>query len=112
MMKGSMTHEEYLAERLKDPAFRAAWAIEEPKGWMAVNVWRVREARGMTQQALAEAAGMKQPRIAEIERGDANPRLETLARLAWALQVPVARLFADPAAQGAEPAPAAAAAKK
>ncbi|HEV2148321.1 MAG TPA: helix-turn-helix transcriptional regulator [Longimicrobiaceae bacterium] len=62
---------------------------------LASNVYRFRKERGLTQEQLAEAVGVRQPRIAEVERGDANPRLSTLAKLAFALGVPVASLL-DP----------------
>ncbi|GAB3756832.1 helix-turn-helix domain-containing protein [Microlunatus parietis] len=44
-----------------------------------------REEQQMTQQALAAAAGVRQPEISRIENGQANPTLETLARLTAAL---------------------------
>lgn len=50
----------------------------------------------MTQEELARAADMRQPRIAEIERGDANPTLSTLAKLAAALGVSVSEITAEP----------------
>jgi transcriptional regulator with XRE-family HTH domain len=56
---------------------------------LAKNVYRLRVRCGMTQSDLAKLAGIRQPRIAEIERGDANPRLRTLARIASALGVDV-----------------------
>lgn len=37
---------------------------------------------GMTQIELSEATGITQPIISNLERGDANPTLETLQRLA------------------------------
>ncbi|HEY7766821.1 helix-turn-helix transcriptional regulator, partial [Longimicrobium sp.] len=59
-----------------------------------------------TQQQLAEAAGLSQPRIAEIERSDANPTLLTITRIANALGVRVERLFADTSVRRQEePAP-------
>jgi DNA-binding XRE family transcriptional regulator len=76
------------------PEFARAWNLESPKVALAANVAHLRTSRGLTQKQLAEAAGMKQPRIAEIERGDANPRLETLIRIALALRVEVADLHA------------------
>ena len=46
----------------------------------------LREARGLSQRALAELAGMKQPVIARIESGKAkNLELKTVARIAAAL---------------------------
>lgn len=79
--------EEVLAELKNDPAFAAAWELEEPKVTLAANIARLRAQRRMTQAQLAEAASTRQPRIAEIERGDANPKFETLIRISQALGV-------------------------
>lgn len=54
---------------------------------LARNLMRLRIQRGMTQSALAKAAGISQPRIAEMESARANPQLETLERLCSALGV-------------------------
>lgn len=94
-MKGGMTLDEHLAIQLQDPEFAAAWAVEKPFADFAINVMRIRQARGMSQQQLAERAGLKQPRIAEIERSDANPTLLTISRIAYALGVTPDRLLVD-----------------
>ncbi|WP_138006419.1 CBS domain-containing protein [Halalkalirubrum salinum] len=44
-----------------------------------------RNALGLTQSSLAEAAGVSQPLIARIEGGDVDPRLSTLRRIVNAL---------------------------
>ncbi|WP_224449798.1 CBS domain-containing protein [Haloprofundus salilacus] len=44
-----------------------------------------RNALGLTQSALADAAGVSQPLIARIEGGDVDPRLSTLRRIVEAL---------------------------
>lgn len=77
------------------PEVTEAAAEVDPPFVLASNVYRLRKHRGLTQEQLAKAVGVRQPRIAEVERGDANPRLDTLAKLARALGVPVAALL-DP----------------
>jgi transcriptional regulator with XRE-family HTH domain len=94
-MKGDMTWEQFMERNLRDPEFAARWAESLPTIDLAVNICRVREERGLTQKQLAEAAGLSQPRITEIERSDANPTLLTITRIANALGVRVERLFAD-----------------
>ena len=74
-------------ELLKDPEYAAGWAVEQPFGNLALNVWSLRVTKGITQQQLAESAKMKQPRIADIERDEANPTLLTISRIAFALGV-------------------------
>lgn len=71
--------------REESPSFRALQREHKPELALALNVNRLRNAKGMTQEELARLAGMRQPRIAEIERGDANPRLDTIKRLAQVL---------------------------
>jgi ribosome-binding protein aMBF1 (putative translation factor) len=55
-----------------------------------VRAWR--EHLGLTQETVAERAGMKQPALARLERGESRPRTATLKRLAEALGVTVAQL--------------------
>lgn len=53
-----------------------------------------RRARDLTQRQLAEAAGVHANVVGTIERGGASPRLETLARLARALDLTTSQLLA------------------
>lgn len=57
------------------------------------NVRRLRESSGMTQENLAEAAGLDRSYIGGIERGERNPALTAILRLAAALGVAPGRLF-------------------
>jgi transcriptional regulator with XRE-family HTH domain len=77
---------EKLAEigKLSDPPFN-----------LGGNVRDFRDQRGLSQAQLAKMIGVSQPRIAEIERGEANPRLSTIAKLAKALDVSVPELLAE-----------------
>jgi ribosome-binding protein aMBF1 (putative translation factor) len=57
---------------------------------------RVRELRlslKMSQRDLAEDAEMRQALISEIERGEANPTLDSVLRIAIALDVSFIELF-------------------
>jgi|GEM_PF-954821 len=82
--------------RMESPEFEAAGAEVDPPHFLAINVLHLRTMRGMTQAALAKAIGIAQPRIAEIERGEANPRLTTIGRLARALETTVSDLLRAP----------------
>lgn len=53
----------------------------------------VRTKRGMSQEALADAAGLHRTHISLIERGQRSVRVETVERLAMALRVQPASLF-------------------
>ena len=54
---------------------------------------RLRLARGVSQERLAELAGSSGKHISAIERGQANVGLDALARIAAALAVDPAALF-------------------
>ena len=53
--------------------------------------WRQR--RQLTQERLAERAGLSYKFVGEIERGAGNPTIQTLSRLAAALDVDLAELL-------------------
>jgi transcriptional regulator with XRE-family HTH domain len=54
---------------------------------------RLREARGLTQQALADKAKVTDAYIAQLETGvRTNPTIDTLKKLAKALKVTVGEL--------------------
>ena len=55
-----------------------------------------RLARGMTQAELAEAAGLTQSTVSDIEAGRVDPRLGTMCSLAVALQTEKACLIYPP----------------
>lgn len=55
----------------------------------------LRTDRGLSQHKLAELAGLDKNMPSELERGYINPTLETLLKLAQALDVEVNDLIAD-----------------
>lgn len=59
------------------------------------NILRVRRARGISQERLAELAGNTAKHIGQIERGEVNVGLDILARIARALTVDLADLCAQ-----------------
>ena len=59
------------------------------------NVAVIRAARGLSQVQLAELAGVRQPHISRIERGDEGPPVRTYRKIAEALDVPLWQLFGD-----------------
>ncbi|MBU2602841.1 MAG: helix-turn-helix domain-containing protein [Actinobacteria bacterium] len=67
---------------------------EETARHVAGRVRAQREKRHLTQQKLAELTGIRRPNIARIERGVHAASLETLERLAAALDTTVAELIA------------------
>ena len=59
----------------------------ERVGESPVKLWR--EERKLTQQELAEQAGISKPYLSQIETGKRQGTLETLAAIARALAVPL-----------------------
>ena len=62
---------------------------------LARNLRRLRLAQGLTQEELANAAGLRQALISELEAGKLDVRLDTLSRLAIALDASMADLFSE-----------------
>lgn len=63
---------------------------------VAWNLRRLRVKRSLSQEALAVDAGVDRSYVGRIERGVENPTVETLDRLAKALEVPAAEFLAVP----------------
>ena len=59
------------------------------------NIRRIREKRGVTQAWLAEAAGISQPMLCQIERGTKNPSLQIGKEIARLLNCTVEDLTAE-----------------
>lgn len=60
----------------------------------AANLRRLREDRGLSQERLAHHADLNTTHVAKIERTEREPGVRTVAKLADALGVPAADLFA------------------
>ncbi len=84
---------ELFREIERAPEARKALEQIESQVSLARNIIRLRQSAGLSQAELAARVGMRQPRIAELESGSANPRLKTLQRVAGALGVDMGKLF-------------------
>ena len=62
---------------------------------MSFRIREIRSQRGLTVAQLAGAAGVSSGLISQVERGLADPSLETLRQIARVLEVPLFELFAD-----------------
>ncbi|UWU94392.1 MULTISPECIES: helix-turn-helix domain-containing protein [unclassified Bradyrhizobium] len=64
--------------------------------FLARNLRRLRLERSWSQYDLADETGLRQGLISALELATANPTLESLDKIAFALGVDVAALFAAP----------------
>jgi transcriptional regulator with XRE-family HTH domain len=77
-----------LTTELGDKAYRDAYVASQISMGLPFQIRALRRSRNWTQAQLAEAAGMSQPRIAEIERaGRRRFNLDTLLRIASAFDI-------------------------
>lgn len=79
--------EAVIAEKLKDPAFRAEWERTAVARAVALRVIEYRAQHRISQTELARRLGMKQPAVARLEAGEHNPSFETLSRLSSTLGI-------------------------
>jgi DNA-binding XRE family transcriptional regulator len=59
---------------------------------IGLRIRAARSARGLTQLDLSTATGIRRPNIARLERGGNTPTIETLQRIAQALETTVSSL--------------------
>ncbi|MEM1175771.1 MAG: XRE family transcriptional regulator [Pseudomonadota bacterium] len=63
---------------------------------LGANVRRLREARGLSQQKLADMSGIPRATWASLETGSANPTITVLSKAAAAFNVSVEELIGPP----------------
>lgn len=96
MVKTSALDDFLAEEEARDPTFREGYERVSAMVSFGVALAMIREQRGMTQQQLADLAGIGRSVIARLENGDHAPTLVTQAKLARALD---ARLEVPPNGQ-------------
>ena len=84
-MREHLRFEDWEAEQMKRPEFRAEWEKLEA----AYQVGSLRLRRGLSQEELAARLGTTQSSIARLEAGRSEPRLAHLRRIAQALNARV-----------------------
>lgn len=79
------TFDDYLAEQMKDPEFKAEWDRLEPEFAIVEAIYEARMKKQLSQKQLSELTGIAQADISRMENGNANPSIKTLQRLAEGL---------------------------
>lgn len=80
--------DEYIAEQMEDPAFRAEYEALEEEFAFIRQLIELRRQKGLTQAELAERVGTHQPSISRLEHGQLGS-FEFLHRVAEALDAQV-----------------------
>jgi len=57
------------------------------------RIQELRKERGMTQEDLADAIGVDRSYMGFVERGERNPTLDKIAKIAQALKIKLSELF-------------------
>ena len=63
------------------------------KSGLGVAIRHERSVLGISQGELAERAGLHRTYVSDLERGERNPSIQSIEKLARALHVSVAKLF-------------------
>jgi transcriptional regulator with XRE-family HTH domain len=65
------------------------------------SIRQLRTSKGITQEELADLSGLDRSYMGGVERGDRNPTLVVICKIAAGLNVPISTLFAySEAAEG------------
>jgi len=87
MAKGKDDFEKYLEKQLRNSEFREEYKRLEPVYSLIKKEIELRNKRNISQKELAIRMGTSQSAIARFERGNINPTLEFVSRIAEALNV-------------------------
>ena len=85
--------DELREELLKNPEVRKGYDKAERAYQLSVQVRKIREKAGISQSELARRMGTTQPAIARLEAGGGNPNIDTLGKIADALDVELSVTF-------------------
>jgi ribosome-binding protein aMBF1 (putative translation factor) len=81
------TYKKFKTKSLRSRVVRKAYDALGSEYALVQAIIRHRLRKGLTQAELAEKIGTRQPVISRLERGEGNPSLDTLQRIAGALDV-------------------------
>jgi transcriptional regulator with XRE-family HTH domain len=62
---------------------------------LGANLRKIRLDKGMSQEGLADLAGLHRTYVSSVERGERNVTLETIDKLAKALGISTSKLIPD-----------------
>ncbi len=85
MPKKSIKYEDFKAQRLRDPEVRREYEALEPQFRLIREILLRRSELNLSQTQLAKLVGTQQPAVSRLERGDGNITINTLRKVADAL---------------------------
>ena len=85
MPKKSIKYEDFKAQLLTDRKVREEYEALEPQFRLIRDILLCRNQLNISQMQLAKLVGTQQPAISRLERGDGNITINTLCRVAAAL---------------------------
>ena len=85
MPKKSIKYEDFKAQRLTDPEVRAEYEALEFQFRLIRDIVSLRNELNLSQMQLAKLVGTKQSAISRLERGYGNTTINTLHKIAEAL---------------------------
>ena len=89
----SRSNRKTLDEQLQNPEFKREYDALELEFQVIRALLDGRKKKNITQKQLSELTGINQADISKIERGNANPSLRTLQRLASGMDMSVELKF-------------------
>jgi len=73
--------EKDLQKELENPEFAGSYGAECARSAFGLALLHARQKKKLTQQQLSAILGIRQPYIAQLESGEANPTLSTAGRI-------------------------------
>lgn len=67
--------------------------MDDVRERLALNLRKLRQTTGLSQEAFADEAGLHRTYISDLERGARNPTITVVDKIAKALKVPIGRLL-------------------
>lgn len=67
--------------------------MEDVRDRLAQNLRKLRQAKGLSQEAFADEAGLHRTYISDLERAARNPTITVVAKIATALDVRIGDLL-------------------
>jgi transcriptional regulator with XRE-family HTH domain len=64
-----------------------------PRDTLAQNLRRLRNAKGISQEELADLSGLHRTYVGSVERSERNISIDNIAKLATALDVSISKLL-------------------